>query len=239
MNKTALVTGGAQRLGKAMVEFLASKGWNVIIHANHSENKAKELAVDLATRYQNQMFDIVLFDLTDWKNAQNLIGQLINKHHRIDLLINNASKYSRGSLTQTSEELLEQMTAIHYYSPLLMSKKIVETNNSAIIINMIDAAIVNSITDHSAYLLAKKSLTEFTKLAAVEWAPNVRVNAIAPGPVLPVEGKSTQAFETVVNKTPLEKPVDIKALTSTLSFLLDNPNVTGQIVFCDSGQHLV
>ncbi|MBS2097289.1 SDR family NAD(P)-dependent oxidoreductase [Carboxylicivirga linearis] len=237
--KTALITGGAKRVGKSMVEYLASRGWNVVIHANRSIKDAEELAHLLDGKYPSQSFDAVSFNLSDWKNARKFIDDLLKKHKKIDLLINNASKYSPGKLEKTEELLLEEMTAIHYYSPLLMSKQLVSIVKETIIVNFLDAAIVNNHTEHSAYLLAKKNLTEFTKMAAVEWAPNVRVNAIAPGPVLPVAGKEDAVFEEVVKKTPLQIPVDLSSILKTLDFILDNNNITGQVLFCDSGQHLL
>ena len=237
--KTALITGGAKRVGKSIVECLASKGWNVIIHANRSIQDAEDLAHLLGSKYPSQLFDAVSFNLCDWKNASQFINDLLIKYKNIDLLINNASKYSPGKLEQTDEDLLEEMTAIHYYSPLLMSKQLISVVKEAIIVNILDAAIVNNHTEHSAYLLAKKNLAEFTKMAAVEWAPNVRINGIAPGPVLPVEEKGNEAFDAVVSQTPLKIPVDIVSILSTLDYILENKNITGQILFCDSGQHLL
>jgi len=236
--KTALITGGAKRVGKSMVEHLASKGWNVIIHANRSIQDAQELVHLLSSNYESQFFDAVSFNLKDWRNASQFIDDLLKKHKKLDLLINNASKYSPGNLEQTEENLLEEMTAIHYYSPLLMSKQLVSNVKEALIVNVLDAAIVNNHTEHSAYLLAKKNLAEFTKMSAVEWAPNVRVNAIAPGPVLPIVDKDDNAFEEVVARTPLQIPVDLHSFLKTLDFILGNNNITGQILFCDSGQHL-
>nr|WP_321407930.1 SDR family oxidoreductase [uncultured Carboxylicivirga sp.] len=239
MVKTALITGGAKRLGKSMAEFLAAKGWNVIIHANNSIDVAQQLALDLHTKYPKQKFKAEKFNLSDWKNATVFIDDILINHSQIDLLINNASKYSPGKLIETNKELLEEMMAIHYYSPLLLSKQLAVNTKSFSIVNILDSAIVNNQTDHSIYLMAKKSLAEFTKMAAVEWAPNIRVNAIAPGPVLPVEGKSQEVFNKVVKKTPLQTKVDLNSILSTLHFLIENHNVTGQIMFCDSGQHLI
>lgn len=239
MIKTALITGGAQRVGESFVNFLAKEGWNLVIHANNSIERANNMVALLTKQYPTQNFHAVKFDLSNWKVVKTFGSSVIEKFGQISLLINNASKYSSGVLKGMQNDLLEEMTAIHYFSPLMISNVIVEQEIEALIVNILDAAIVNSHTEHSAYLLAKKSLAELTKMSALEFAPLVRVNAIAPGPVLPVEGKSNDAFNTVVEQTPLKQEVTLDAMNMSLKYLIDNKNVTGQILYCDSGQHLI
>ncbi len=235
----ALVTGGAHRLGKSMVSFLAEKGWNVIVHANRSLSDALLLVDELKRRYSTQQFAAEQHDLVKWEKSGDFIDSTIKKYGSIDLLINNASRYSSGSLFNTSGELLHEMNAIHYFSPLMMSKAICAQSIDSMIVNILDAAIVNNETNYSAYLLAKKNLAELTKMAALQWAAKCRVNGLAPGPVLPVEGNPSDFFDQVVDKTPLKKAVSLEAINSSLQYLIENNNVSGQILFCDSGYHLL
>jgi len=106
------------------------------------------------------------------------------------------------------------------------------------IITILDSAITTNVTTHGMYLLAKKALHDYTKMSAMEWAPNIRINALALGPVLPPEHKSTEHFNDVVTRSPLKTRVTEEAINASLSYLINNENITGQTLFCDSGQHL-
>ena len=111
MNKTAVITGGAQRLGKSMVEFLASKGWNVIIHANSSMHKAKELAGFLRDKHPSQEFTALQFDLSNWKDSGVFFDELQKNYGPIGCLVNNASLYSPGNIALTNQDLLDSFTS--------------------------------------------------------------------------------------------------------------------------------
>ncbi len=107
------------------------------------------------------------------------------------------------------------------------------------IVNLLDAKIEKNEGAHTAYILAKKSLAELTRMAALAFAPHIRINAIAPGPVLRPRGKNDNYLKQVVDHTPLKRQVDTDDIAMSVSFLLNNPSVTGQILFCDSGSHLI
>jgi len=239
MNKVALVTGGATRIGAAITAHLAQQGWEVIIHYNSSAKEAQVLSESLQTGYKEKTFPVVQYDLFNWKKIDSFWDHVVQQYGSPDLLVNNAGIFHPGRISDTSTELMESMLNINFLAPFYMTQAFLRTATNGDVINLLDTAITTNDTTHAAYLLAKKNLGEFTKMAALEWAPEIRVNAIAPGPVLPPPDKSIDHLNAVALKSPLQQIVDVKALLSALDYLLTNKSVTGDILFCDSGQHLL
>ncbi|MBI9062407.1 MAG: SDR family oxidoreductase [Marinilabiliaceae bacterium] len=239
MNKLALVTGGATRIGAAITAHLAQQGREVIIHYNNSAKEAQALSESLQTTYKGKTFPIVQYDLFNWKKIDGFWNDVVQQYGVPELLVNNASLFHPGRIADTSTELMESMLNVNFMAPFYMTQAFSRTATNGDVINLLDTAITTNATTHVAYLLAKKNLGEFTKMAALEWAPEIRVNAIAPGPVLPPPDKSIDHLNAVALKTPLQRIVEVKALLSALDYLLTNKSVTGDILFCDSGQHLL
>lgn len=239
MNNLALVTGGATRIGAAITAHLAQCGWEVIIHYKSSDTKARSLSESLQALHSERQFPVVRYDLFNWKEIDGFWNNVVQQYGSPDLLVNNASLFQPGRISDTSTDLMESMLNINFMAPFYMAQAFSRTTTDGAVINLLDTAITTNGTTHAAYLLAKKNLGEFTKMAALEWAPEIRMNAIAPGPVLPPPDKSIDHLNAVALKTPLQQIVDVKALLSALDYLLANKNVTGDILFCDSGQHLL
>jgi len=234
---TVLITGAAKRLGKVLAEFFASKNWEVIIHYNNSDNAAKELSLSLQKKYYGREFSIVKADLSDPEQASAL---LINQLHikRPDLLINCASIFESSNIGETNYKLLRRHMKVNFEAPFMLMHEFYNCYGKGNIINILDARIISNSWSHAAYSLSKKSLTELTRMAAFEWAPNIRVNAVAPGPVLPPPGKDKSYLERVAADTPLKKSVDLNSFLESVWFLVTNSAITGQIIYCDSGAHL-
>ena len=239
MNKLALVTGGATRIGAALTSHLAQCGWEVIIHYNSSAKEAQLLSESLQAVYKGKQFPLIKYDLFNWKQIDGFWDDVVRQFGTPDLLINNASLFEPGSISDTSPELMESMLHINFMAPFYMAQAFSRTATAGGVINLLDTAVTRNRTTHAAYLLAKKNLGEFTKMAALEWAPTIRVNAIAPGAVLPPPDKNMDYLKTVAASSPLQQIVDVKSILSALDYILGNKNVTGDILFCDSGQHLL
>lgn len=237
--KKAFVTGGAKRVGRAIVEFLASQGWSVLIHVNTSVKEGEELVLKLQVQYPDQDFSLACFNLIDWRPSSSFFEERITQFGKLDLLINNASSYEPGCISDLTDRHLETMYAIHCFSPFMISKVFKKHTTQGQIINILDAAIKKNDTSYSAYLLAKKSLADFTKMSALQWAPNFRVNAIAPGPVLPANVSDNTNFESVIESSPLKMQVGLDDIFNALNYLIEGKCITGQILFVDSGQHLL
>jgi len=239
-NNAALITGGAKRIGREIAIFLASKGYDLLISYNNSKKEAEKLASEIAKKYQVKV-EIFKCDLIDIKQAKKLINFAKINFKNLNLLINNASIFNQSKFLEGSENQLMDNLNIHLISPLILSKEFAKfAKKDAQIINMIDKNIVRYDTSYFHYLLSKKSLAESTKMLALELAPNIRVNGIAPGIIMaPVyQGISKIDEENIIKKIPLARQGDVKNIIQTVEFLLDNNFVNGQIIFVDGGASL-
>ncbi|MBN1968504.1 MAG: SDR family oxidoreductase [Candidatus Delongbacteria bacterium] len=233
---TALITGAAKRLGKEMALFLAKQGWNIAIHYNNSKYDAEK--VMLSCKDFGVDSDIFKSDLLEYKNSAELIDSVSKRFPDLSILINSASVFLRNPLLNTDYEQFEQNFNINFTSPYFLSKEFAKKVSSGNIINILDTKIAFSHHVYSSYSLSKKVFGEFTRMAALELAPHIRVNGIAPGVILPPEGKDEEYLNRLINNVPLKKrgyPINI---LKTLDFLLDNDFITGQIIFVDGGENI-
>lgn len=229
--KNVLVTGGAVRVGRAISKAFAEKGANVFIHCNDSVEEAHELLEELG----GNKHKVIRQDLSEHGAAKSIFAEA----GQVDILINNASVFNLKSLKdETMEEVCHQLN-INFHIPLELMKLFKDQNlGSGCIINIIDQRIAAKASLDGSYSLGKKSLAELTLCAALQWAPEIRVNGIAPGPVLPPAGMKDSKMEKTLRTVPLRRAVDMKDLTDSCIFLVENESVTGHILFVDCGQHL-
>ncbi|SMO51557.1 pteridine reductase [Saccharicrinis carchari] len=238
MEKYVLVTGAAKRIGSVISQQLAAEGWSVLIHYNSSDKDALKLAAQLKEAYPRQEFPTMQCDLSSTKEVLNLFQNTPVKNMKLRALINNASIFTPGSITDITPDFLAEQMGVNFEAPLFLMQTFKKHFGQGSIINMLDTNVIKNIETHAAYLLAKKSLDAITKMAALAWAPAIRVNGIAPGPVLPPPNQDQKHLEKVIANTPLKRQVGTDDIVQTVSFLLNNPSITGQIIFCDSGAHL-
>lgn len=231
---TILITGGAVRIGKALVQHYAANGWDVVIHYNSSSEAASELSKDLQNKYPNRKFPLIRANLENPVECETLI----KKCDHLDALINNASIFEPGELSVTGEKFFRRQMAVNFDAPFFLMQNFFLKFNKGVIINILDTRVVSNDSSFGAYSVAKKSLMQLTSMAALEWAPNVRVNAVAPGPVLPPDGKKDKYLKRVIDTTPLKKQINIDNLCKSAYFLTINEDITGQILYCDGGAHL-
>ncbi len=236
MQKVALVTGGAKRIGKAICLNLAKKGYIVAIHYHQSSVEAKRTANQI--RKEGGVCELFKTDLSDSKQIEELIRKVLKTFRRLDVLINNASNFIPSDL---SNGFLEQFPVdfnINFTAPAILIVHFAKQGRKGNVINILDVQVVKNETKHMAYLLAKKSLHELTRLAAVELAPGIRVNAVAPGCILLPEGKGDAYLEKRLKNVPLQRKGKVKNIVLAVCFLLENDYVTGQTIFVDGGEHL-
>ena len=238
MNKTALITGAAKRVGKAMALHLASQGWNIAIHYNSSEDEARQFCDELHNAYQNQQFEIFKADLNLPDEVELLIPQVIQKMKVIDLLINNASLFEPSKLSKTSTEFLDRQMNVNFKAPFILSRNFAQTFKIGVIINFVDTRIVTNQSNFAAYSISKKALWEMTKMAAMEFGPHIRVNAIAPGLTLPPEEKGEDYLLKLAEKIAMKRPGGLEPILKSLDYILNNDYLTGQLLFCDGGENL-
>jgi pteridine reductase len=236
--KLALITGAAQRIGRALAEHLAAKGWSLAIHCNRSKKNAVALSDTLLKQFPNQSFTVFKADLSVKQEVENLLPEVILKMGKPELLINNASVFEPGTIAQTSSLFFERMVRINLNAPFLLLRDFANLCLKGTIVNLVDTRIATNQPNFAAYTLSRKMLWELTKMAAMEFGPEIRVNAIAPGLTLPPEGKDNNYMNNLARFIPMKRPGGIKPLLQSLDFILENEFLTGQILFCDGGENL-
>jgi pteridine reductase len=238
MAKTALITGAAKRIGKAMASHLASRGWNIAIHYNVSEVEALHLRSELITAYPNQRFELFKADLNVPEDVELLIPKVVGKLPGLELLINNASVFEPAPLSETTTGFFDRQMNVNLKAPFILMRDFARDLKSGVIVNFVDTRIVTNQSNFAAYSISKKALWETTKMAALEFSPGIRVNAIAPGLTLPPEEKGEEYLWKLSEKIAMKRPGGLDPILKTLDYILDNDYLTGQLLYCDGGENL-
>lgn len=237
--KTALVTGGAKRIGKAIVEDLAAHGFAVAIHANTSVDEAEALAA--ALRARGRTARVVHGDLADGAATAKLIESAVEAIGPLDLLVNNASLFKPDTVTAFDDALWDRHFAVHVKAPSILARDFVRQlpdGAAGSIVNIVDQRVWNPTPRYYSYTLSKSALWMATRTMAQSFAPRVRVNAIGPGPSLPNERQDDADFQAQVSGLILRRGPDLDEFGRTVRFLFDTPSITGQMIALDGGQHL-
>ncbi len=234
--KAVLITGSAKRIGKAIAVHLAENGFDIALHYNTSKADAEALEKEIKSKGQN----CILFqcNLSDIKDISILINKVKQSFPSLSLLINNASIFERKSFLETDIDFFESHFNINLKAPFFLSQSFAKSTKEGHIINLLDTNITRDRTKYFIYNLTKKMLSEFTKMAAAELAPNIRVNAIAPGPILPPSNKEKEYLEREIESIPLKRWGSELEILQSIDFLLKNKYLTGQCLFVDGGDHL-
>ena len=238
MNRTALITGAPKRMGRSLAEHLAVSGWNIIIHFNSSEQPAEELENSLSSKYPNQKFHRIKANFSNENEAEQLIPSVVSKFGVFELLVNNASVFTPGRLKETDNHLFNKQMDINLKAPFLLMRDFAVFCKKGNIINFVDTRISTNKSSHAAYSLSKKGLWELTKMAALEFAPAIRVNAIAPGVTLPPEDKDENYLNKLAENIPMKKPGGVAPILKSVDFILRNDHLTGQLIYADGGENL-
>jgi len=237
--KTALVTGGAKRIGKAIVEDLAAHGFSLAIHANSSIAEAEALA--RALRERGLRAAALCCDLSDDAATARLIDAAVDAVGPLGLLVNNASLFKPDTVETFDAALLDRHMAVHVKAPSVLTRDFVRQlppGAAGSIVNIIDQRVWNPTPRYYSYTLSKAALWMATRTMAQSFAPRVRVNAIGPGPSLPNERQDDADFQAQLDGLILRRGPDLAEFGRTVRFLFDTPSITGQMIALDGGQHL-
>ena len=241
MNKTILITGAAQRIGKELALSFFNKGWDIIIHFNSSKVEAENLADKMNSERSNSAI-IVQANLDNPDEITKLVKRTLSKNSRIDALINNASTFYPTPIGTFSEENWNTLMGSNLKAPLFLIQSFHKEleKNQGFIINITDINVDKALTNHSIYLAAKSGLQTLTKSLAKELAPNVRVNAIAPGAILepPNTEWTTEQKNNIIQAVPMKKMGTEKDIVDAAIYLSEAKYVTGQILNIDGGKSL-
>lgn len=236
MGKAALVTGGGKRLGRAICLALAERGYDIGVHYNSSQTEAEDTAEAVEDLGVNS--ETFKHDLSNSSSSGKFIKGVAKVFPNLCLLVNSASLFENVKFKDVTEEQFDRDFNINFKSPFFLSRYFSEEPSAEHIVNLLDMRVSQIETEHFVYNLTKKTLRDFTLMAAKALGPKIRVNGICPGPILPPPGMDERYLEKVSMDTPLKAPGKPEYIITALNYLLDNPYVTGECLFVDGGQHL-
>ena len=241
MKKTIFITGAAKRIGKEIALCFSEMGWNIIIHYNSSKNDAQVLADEINGTNPDSAIT-VQGNLDVKEDVEKVINEVRDAFPTIDLLINNASTFYPTPIEDISEEHWDKLVGSNLKGPLFLIKglkdKLKESKGS--IINITDTNLSKGVANYSIYSAAKAGLESITKGLARELAPDIKVNAIAPGAMLePPDVTWTEEQKSkVISTIPLNRMGSEKDISEAVKFLAKSNYITGQIIKVDGGRSL-
>ncbi len=222
------MTGGAVRIGRAITQALQNEGAEVIVHFRTSEKEADAF-------WPN----IIQADLNDPAQCETLIQRAAEEFGPVDILINNAAVFHQTRLMDADRETVMNELQPNLLAPLALIHGFAQQRISGKIINLLDRRVTSHDTSCIPYLLSKKGLEELTKLAALDLAPSITVNAVAPGAVLPPPQNIDDPSWEPAGTIPLKKRPTPEDIADAVIYLLKSDAITGQTLFIDGGQHLL
>ena len=238
MKTYALITGGSDRIGKAVAIHLAKQGYHLVLHYNSAKEKAENLQMHIESTYKVKV-ELLQINFLKENDFDRIFEDFKRKSITIEVLVNCASDFIPSSFNELGSELFDKEMTINLKIPYLLTKAFARVFGKGNIINFVDTKVAKNKTVHLDYILSKKLLKDFTKISAVELAPNIRVNAIAPGLILPPEGKDDSYLLNLAKDIPLKTIGNLDEILKAFQFILDSYFFTGQILYIDGGEHLV
>ncbi|HLB55725.1 MAG TPA: pteridine reductase [Coxiellaceae bacterium] len=239
-HKVVLITGAARRIGACIAEVFHANNYNVIVHYRHSKLDAQTLVTKLNQRRENSAIAIYA-DLDDASHYEKLIRESVNQWKRLDVLINNASTFTPTPIGKITQEKWDYLFNSNLKAPFFLSQAAAPflSENKGNIINIVDVHAITPMQNYSIYSCAKAGLFMLTKSLALELAPAIRVNAIAPGNVIWPENENVYSDEkkqSIIQSTLLKKQVDPKDIAETALFLANQMSITAQMINIDAGK---
>ena len=233
-----IITGGATRMGAAIARKLSGPNKEILIHYNKSKLKAEKLKKELSNK--DTKVYLVKGDLSKETDIKKIIKFAKSKLKFFDCLVNNASLFENDKLENFSLDSWSKHLRTNLRAPALLTKEFAKNvkgkNNN--IINIIDQRVFKLTPYFFSYTLSKTGLYTLTKTSAMSLAPNIRVNAIAPGPTIKNQRQSEKHFKKQYLATPLKRQVDVEQICNAVDFFIKNISITGQVLAIDSGQNL-
>lgn len=248
MKKSALVTGAGKRLGAAMALYLAERGYDLAIHYASSRDAAEGVAAQIRDMGQDAV--TLQADLLSEAETQTLVPRAAAALGPLSVLVNNASIFEYDTVASATRSTWDRHFESNLRAPFVLTQGFaaqapateIDVNGeplaSGLVVNLIDQRVRKLTPEFMTYTLAKMGLWAFTQTAAQALAPQIRVNAIGPGPTLRGGRQSEAHFAKQRAATLLERGADPAGITAALGYFLDAPAVTGQLLCVDGGQHL-
>ena len=234
---TALVTGAAKRLGREMALHLARAGYQIALHYHRSKPEAMSTAQAIyKTGVRCELF---CCDLADEAQTLKLVPQVFKAFPNLNVLVNSASIFIPNRFGSADLTLFKTHWDINFKAPYILTCEFARLVKRGHVINFIDTNAAKYKTNYADYLMTKKALSEFTKMAAVQWGPRIRVNGVSPGMILaPVNHQLDDRLKRA-RRIPLQKTGKPANILQSIQFLLENDYLTGQIITNDGGENLI
>jgi len=242
-NKVILITGGAKRVGASICRLLHANGANLMIHYRSSVKEARALQAELNLQRSNSVA-IIQGDLLNLAILPSLVQESIQHFGRLDVLINNASSYYPTEIGDIKDEQWQDLMGSNLKAPLFLAQAAADElrKQHGCIINITDIHVERPKKGYIIYSVAKAGLVTLTKSLAHEFSPDVRVNAVAPGPVMwPEDNPQFDELyrQRVISQTLLKRIGEPNDIAKAVKFLIqDAPFITGQIIAVDGGRSL-
>ena len=234
--KTALVTGAARRLGREIALALARAGVKVVVHHNRAQEAARQTVDEI--RAGGVEAWALQADLTEPASVEQLFARAVEVAGPVDMLVNSASVFPANRVLDISPADLAESVQLHATAPLQLSRALAAQGRAASIVNLLDSRIADYDREHASYHLGKRLLFTLTRMLALELAPRISVNAVAPGLILPPAGEDESYLKMLAHTNPLDRHGDAEDITDAVLYLLQSRFVTGQVLFVDGGRHL-
>ena len=235
----ALVTGGARRIGRALVDACADAGFDVAVHCRQVDDDAHAAAAYVRAR--GRRATLVPCDLRQEAASVALVGAAEAELGAVTLLVNSASVFEEDAFTTINRASWDAHMETNLRAPLVLSQvfaRRLPADREGLIVNILDQRVWNLTPEFFSYSLSKAALWDATRMMALALAPSIRVNAIGPGPTLPSIHQTDADFAREVSGVPLRRAVSPADVARALSYLIDARSVTGQMIAVDAGQHL-
>ena len=239
MIKTALITGAAQRIGRAMALALAADGWTVAVHYRTSSTAAEALLADIARAGGHGIG--LAADLAREDEVLGLVPRAVDSLGPLGLLVNNASQFEPDEALTVTRGSWDSHLEANLRAPFVLTQSFaaqLPEDAGGNVVNIIDQRVWNLTPHFISYTLSKAGLWTLTQTLALALAPRIRVNAIGPGPTLPSARQTAQQFDRQCRAMPLRRGADPDEIAQALLFILGAPSMTGQLITLDGGQHL-
>lgn len=234
--KTALITGAAKRIGRETALTLADQGINIVIHFNRSGTESRRLAEELQQKGVKAW--TIQADFRRPDEYQTLVERSRELAGGLDILINNASIFPPGKLADLNWSGLCANMEVNSWVPFILSRAFAEGISGGKIVNLHDSRLKGYDWTHVGYILSKHVLAALTRMMALEFAPNITVNAVAPGLILPPPGKDESYLQSLIHTVPLQRHGDPQDIADAIAFLVRSDFITGEVIYVDGGRHL-
>ena len=238
-NSIVLITGAARRIGRAIALDMGRAGWHVAVHYNTSGEDAEKTVAEIKAAGSRAV--ALHANLAEPSEVKGLISSCVDKIGAPACLINNASLFEHDRIQNLALDAWQAHMDINLRAPVFLAQAFAASlpaGEDGVIINILDQRVWKLTPEYFSYTLSKSALWTATRTLAQGLAPNVRVNAIGPGPTLANSRQSNKAFEQQQKSTILQHGAEPAAICAAVRFILDAPSMTGQMIALDGGQHL-